>query len=249
MFSRVLLLIFILFSANASAKDTVRLTSLYWPPYSGPDLVGEGASIAVVRAAFESMGFKLEVAYYPWPRTLAKAEDPDSVYLGYTPEYYSPLVESKFIFSDMIGESPLAIIQRKTDPIHWNNTMDLRDYRIGVVRGYVNTTEFDYAVDRGVLEVDQSIDDATNLRKILHKRLDGVVMDPNVMDYLLKTHDEFSELSGQIEANDKLLEMKKLFVCFRRSDKGKKWVEVLNQGLKKIDRSKIYREYLEKNNR
>ena len=244
LYFRSLFLVLILLSSQYSSSETVKLTSLYWPPYSGPELEGEGASIAVIRAAFESMGYKLHVDYFPWPRTLAKAEDSNSAYIGYAPEYYSPVVESKFIFSDSIGESPLGLMQRWHQPIQWQDIMDLRQYKIGVVRDYVNTTEFDYAIARGVLSVDESIDDVTNLKKVFHQRLDAAVIDPNVMEFLLNTHDEFAMHKKRLNINSKLLEMKQLYVCFRISEQGKKIVAVLNEGLKKIDREKIYRYYL-----
>jgi len=227
--------------------ETVKLASLYWPPYSGKDLVQEGASVAVARAAFKAMGHELQVDYFPWPRALAKAEESGSEYIGYFPEYFSPIVESRFIFSESLGESPLGIIQLKSNPITWKGIMDLRQFRIGVVRGYVNTTEFDYAVARGMLKVDASVDDVMNLKKLLHKRVDGSVMDPHVMEYLVVTHDAFDHHEAEFELNEHLLELKKLFVCFRKSQNGKKWADILNQGLKKIDQGKIYHSVLNAN--
>ncbi|MGL5485555.1 MAG: ABC transporter, partial [Shewanella sp.] len=58
------LLFYVGFSTVQSAQaDTVKLTSLLWPPYAGYQLVQEGASVAVARAAFAQMDQQLIVDF------------------------------------------------------------------------------------------------------------------------------------------------------------------------------------------
>lgn len=65
--------------------------------YSGEQLEREGASIAVARAAFEAVGYRLEVRYFPWKRTVLEAKE-DSDIIGFLPEYYSEERGREFCF-------------------------------------------------------------------------------------------------------------------------------------------------------
>jgi polar amino acid transport system substrate-binding protein len=66
-------LLFGLAAGSARADDTlIRLTSLEWPPYVGEAVERQGASIAVVRAAAEAMGYRVEVCFLPWGQQAAE---------------------------------------------------------------------------------------------------------------------------------------------------------------------------------
>ena len=69
---------------SAAKADTLMLTSLLWPPYSGEQLTEQGASIAVVRAALKVMGHELDVDFYPWSRAVKLATMPNSDYIRHS---------------------------------------------------------------------------------------------------------------------------------------------------------------------
>ncbi|XOZ32626.1 substrate-binding periplasmic protein [Halomonadaceae bacterium KBTZ08] len=231
-----------LFSLPVQA-ETVQLTSLEWPPYTGSELPQQGASMAVVEAAFEAMGHDLEVQFLPWQRAVDKARQSTAI-AGYFPEYYADSLEEDFIFSDSIGKGPLGLAEQAGNPIEWSSLADLKDYTIGTVSGYVNTAEFDAMAERGELEVEPVTDDATNLRKVAGGRIPLAVIDSNVFEYLLS--DEMSDLQGQLQMNDKLLEQKELYIAFARNDKGERMARILNQGLEKIDQQAIMKDALKR---
>nr|WP_313906135.1 hypothetical protein [Shewanella algae] len=103
-------LLLLLYSGSPVARaDTLQLSSLNWPPYTGQMLEQQGACVAVVKAALAAMGHDLKVNFYPWSRAVKLADMPGSPYLGYFPEYYHQ--SDKFIF-----QSPLASVNW-----HWWN--------------------------------------------------------------------------------------------------------------------------------
>ena len=51
--------------APASAADKVIVTTLDWPPYTGPSPPKEGATTEVVRQAFSKAGLDVEIAFLP----------------------------------------------------------------------------------------------------------------------------------------------------------------------------------------
>lgn len=225
-------------------RKKVHFTSLEWPPYSGAQLRGQGASVAVARAAFDVMGYELHVDFYPWARAVGLAKVKDSRYHGYFPEYYSAEVETEFLFSDVIGSGPLGFIEQPVNPITWTTLDDLFKYRIGVVRGYVNTSEFDTRIADGRIRAEPVVADIDNIKKVVAERLDLAVIDVNVLDYLMNNSPELKGLKGRAVFNARLLEQKDLFLCFKNTEEGQELRAIFNQGLKKINVDAIMKDYL-----
>lgn len=226
----------------ALAEQTVTLASLEWPPYAGKQLPDQGASSAVVKAAFAAMGYRLHIEFVPWSRAVQMARD--GRVAGYFPEYHSGTVAARFTLSDPIGEGPLGLAQRTTLRIPWNNLSDLARWRVGVVQDYVNTAEFDARVAGGQQRVDVSLNDRQNLLKLAASRVDLAIIDPHVFGYLRKHDQAVAAVGNRLEMNPRLLETKDLFVCFARSEDGERWARVFNEGLKKVDVAAVMRKYL-----
>ncbi|WP_230409319.1 substrate-binding periplasmic protein [Zooshikella harenae] len=227
----------------ALADSKVYLTSLDWPPYTGKTLPDQGASVAVAKAVFAEAGLELVVDFYPWKRAVNLAKNDDK-YLGYFPEYYAAELEEDFIFSEPMGSGPLGFAERKDDPVMWKTLDDLKAYKIGTVSGYVNTTEFDQMAEAGTIKVDNAGDDVKNLLKLNAGRVKLAVIDKYVMSYLLDTDPSLKKIKGKLVFNETLLEDKKLYICFRKSEKGKAIQQKFNEALKKVDVSAIMAKYL-----
>ncbi|MFW7523102.1 substrate-binding periplasmic protein [Vibrio ostreicida] len=230
----LLLCSILLFSSLSMAKPQVFMTSLEWPPYSGSELPEQGFSVAVAKAAFAAMGYELVVEFQPWVRAVALATKEDK-YIGYFPEYY---FETKdFLFSESIGNGPLGLVENTRFPVKWQTLDDLTLLSIGVVQGYINTTEFDEMVKKGELQVEASADDARNIHKVAKGRLDVAVIDSNVLDYLISVDIRAGLLKKRLQMNPRLLEDKELYMAFNNSESGLTWRNIFNQGLKKIQNS------------
>lgn len=224
-------------------SQTIKLTSLYWPPYSGEELKEQGLSTLIAKKAFEAVGYELKVEFYPWKRAVALSNS-DSEYMGYIPEYKTEDTKSRCILSDSIGSSPLGIVEPSSSPIKWQEVDDLSSYTIGVVQGYVNTDRFDALAKRGDIKTEAVINDAINIRKVAHKRVDGAIIDKNLLEYMLLFNLKDENLSPLVNFNQKLLENKTLHICFTKTKDGKRVAEIFNKGLKKIDIESIESEYL-----
>lgn len=230
-------------SGWSQQPETIYMTSLEWPPYTGAELPNLGASIQIARQAFDAVGYNLSIKFYPWKRTVRTARN-DHNFIGFLPEYYSLEKEKDFICSKPIGTSPLGFISIAEDKFVWEDLKDLKGKVIGVVLGYVNTAEFDQMVADGVLSVDYSRDDVTNIRKLLRGRIDLAVIDKNVFEYLMNVYPEFSRDDDRVVFNKKLLEVKELYACFRRGAEGKALCSKFNEGLKKIDINIFQKKYI-----
>jgi len=231
-------------TATVYGEKKVYFTSLEWPPYSGAELRGQGASVAVAKAAFEVMGYELQVDFYPWARTVGLAKAKNSRYHGYFPEYYSADIEQEFLFSDPMGTGPLGFAQQSFRPVLWKELDDLSRFKIGVVRGYVNTEELDKRIAEGRIKAEPVVADVDNIKKLVAGRLDLAVIDPNVFQYLLTNEPELGDAKSLVEINPKILEDKELFLCFKNTEEGRELRAIFNEGLKKIDAESILIEYL-----
>ncbi len=231
---RWFVLLLLLSSASSlSYADTLYLTSLHWPPYAGSQLNNEGATIAITRAALGAVGHKVQVDFYPWSRAVRMASRDDSKYSGYLPEYAYPT--EKFVFSNSMGTSPLGLVEQKRHPISWSNQSDLNQYTIGVVQGYVNTEQLDNMIAQGVQPVEAVASDIHNIKKVVSGRIDAAVIDSHVLRYLL-TQPDMKSVASRVQLNKRILTHKELY------PEGKKWRDLFNQGLSKIDVDKILKE-------
>lgn len=176
-------------AAPAGAAEPVRLASLAWEPYIGPDLPEQGFAAALVRAAFAAEGMPVEIEFHSWERALerARAGEVD----GVVPEYYNGRREAEFAYSAPLINGPLVLYRRQEANLVYRpvGSLDaglraLAAQRFGVVRGYLNTPTFDAADYLTKTEAD---DDLANLRDLAEGRIDLAVIDRYVAAHLIRT--------------------------------------------------------------
>lgn len=238
---KILLLFISLSFSHLVMANTVYLTSLSWPPYSGKSLDQQGASVAVAKAAFKAEGYELVVGFYPWTRAVNSALQANSKYVGYFPSYMH--TDPSVVFSEVIGTGPLGLVQNNAKPVSFSAVSDLAGKRIGVVQDYVNTKELDDMIASGAITGDAVTSDMLNIKKVAAGRIDAAVIDANVLKYLLSTDKSLASVADKVAMNANLLEEKKLYIAFRNDAEGQKWQQIYNQGLAKINVNEIMTNY------
>jgi polar amino acid transport system substrate-binding protein len=231
-------------SSNLAAGEVVRLSTLDWPPYTGKDLPLGGATADVIRAAFEKVGYEIEVEYRPWKRAIDMAAKGADDVIAYFPGYHCRHREG-FVGSEPIGNGPLGFAEHADEPITWASLDDIGDQqlKIGTVLGYANTDEFDTKVGTGYILAVPSNDDLTNLKKLMRMRIDAVVIDKLVLEYLKATEASLKNNADKLQFNAKPLEDKTLYLCFRNDEEGRTLKHIFNAGLEQIDPEKIVDDY------
>lgn len=226
----ILLLWPILLGNNVHSKSVVKkeitLYTLNWPPYVGEDIDNYGFCYELVKRIFELKGYNVKVKFQPWARImdLAKKGDID----GYFPAYYSKERAVHSYFSKKILSSQIVFLTLKTKNIsHYKTLYDLKEYTIGLVRGYVNREDIDSA---RYLVKDYAVDDLMNLRKLLKGRVDLIVIDKYVAYYFIKKY--FLTLKNKFQFLYPTIEDKPLYVCFPKKRKGATdFLKDFNKGL------------------
>src|SRR6478736_5516696 len=187
--------------AQAKPKPVVRLATLDWEPYIGQKLPEQGYTAALVREAFKDQGWDVKIEFYPWARALhlARTGEVD----GLMPEYFNSSRKNEFQYSFPFRGGPLVFYKRKGEAIRFTTDpatdqeralRGLQAQRFGVVRGYLNTPIFDAA---HYLKKEEASDDATNLRKLVYKRIDLAVIDQRVAEYLVRT--QYPDYASKLE--------------------------------------------------
>ncbi|MGL5392019.1 MAG: substrate-binding periplasmic protein, partial [Shewanella sp.] len=157
---------------------------------------------------------------------------PNSLYLGYLPEYYYET--EQFVFSRSIGISPLGLVETKSHPVSWSVIADLNRYRLGVVKNYVNTKALDDMIKAGLQPIEVVTSDEHNIRKVAAGRIDAAIIDVNVLRYLLTQH-PLKPLSEKVQINRHHLADKQLYIAFRNTKEGRHWRDIVDKGLAQID--------------
>ena len=182
----------------------------------------------VFREALKRGGYYVKIDFLPWARVVALAKD--GKYHSYGPEYYDKVVEEKIYFSNSFSGGPLGFIKMKNKNINFSKIEDFKTYRIGVVRGYIHTKEFD---DASYRKKDEAVDNVSNIKKLVNGRIDLFVCDKFVGSYLIKK--EMPGNANDIEYMNPVLENKELYLCINKNvPNAKAKIDAFNNGLKSM---------------
>jgi polar amino acid transport system substrate-binding protein len=233
-----LLLLLALGAAHAAepARPRLNLATTTWEPYVGESLPGKGYVYQLVTAAFDRAGYDVDIRFYPWPRVLALGHD--GAIDAALPEYYDEMRKQDFVYSTPFPGGPVGFCAMRTRGIKLPASLaerpaealaQMRELHFGVVRGYLNSPAFD-AAD---LKKDEARDDETNLRKLIHGRVDLVVIDRYTARHLLRG--VLRDDAARIECLDPPLAQQQLYVMFPRKRAGyEKLAEDFNRGLAQV---------------
>ncbi|TVP14296.1 hypothetical protein AYI87_10685 [Shewanella sp. KCT] len=162
-----------------------------YPPFYSTNLPSQGVIYHLAQAVFQHAGYPLAHRYYPFARAKAIMKKGGAdVILGV---WYRPSREEWIAFSTPLLSVNVVLYKRVDSQIDFNTMADLRQYRIGIGRGYANPEAFQNAT----LKTEAASSDAVNLRKLLAGRVDLVLICEDVARYLIERPG--SEYRGKLE--------------------------------------------------
>lgn len=173
-----LALLLTLLCGQAYAGRVVNLASTDYPPYFSPQLPGDGVVAAITRAALAKHGHTLQLHYRPWARLMAEVKA--GQFDGVMAIWYEPARAEYLHYSLPLVNTVTGFYGRVDKPVATQPLSALRSRVIGTVRGYKNPDVF----DRAGLKQELAADDLTNLRKLAAGRLDLVLVDKVLAQYL-----------------------------------------------------------------
>jgi polar amino acid transport system substrate-binding protein len=227
----------------AVAGAPVRLAAEEWPPFVSAALPEQGMSGAYVGAVFARIGSAIAIDYFPWKRTMEVGMN-DPNYAGLLAVWRTPQREAQCYFSAPIASTLNVLAFLKEAPVLASTLRELRNASLGIVAGYSNGEEFDGLVRRGLLHVQEGVNDEINLRKLLSKRFDAMVIEKRVLRHLLSSHRFTRAERERIVFTENLFHERTVHVCFQRTPAGLAQQRAFNEAARDIDLSRFEREYL-----
>jgi len=240
---------YLLLSQVVFAGQTLTLATLEWEPYIGPNMKNNGYVFEIVEQALKRSNITVDIRFFPWARAVNTAQSGKRD--GLFPEYYDEGRLANFVFSDSFPGGPVGLYKRKNNKIaysvdpqkHQTEALKaLEKYKFGVVRGYVNTKEFDAA---SFLKKEEVNSDETNLKKLFKGRIDFIFIDKYVAKHIIVT--KYPHYLDELEFMEPPLEIKPLYIAF--SKKAKDYdskLKAFNSGLKKLEKDGSLTKIMEK---
>lgn len=206
----LLLAVILLGAAPGSPGDRpVHVATLNWAPYIGEDLPDNGFGAVILREVFHRAGYQATFHFMPWVRALKETEVGIYDAVGFA--YRSAEREKKYLISDAFAESRLGFARIRGSRVAFDSLRDLGPYRIGVVRGFVNTPEFDALKS---LNKEQVKTERMNIKKLINGRVDLILIDRFILGHLIEVH--FSGRAADVEFLDPPLTVHPLHLMFSR---------------------------------
>jgi polar amino acid transport system substrate-binding protein len=230
-----------LHAADAQTPRTIRFAAEEWPPFVTPTLPEDGMSGALMRATLDRLGYEARIDYFPWKRAMELGLH-DSRYAGLLAVWRSAEREKTCHFSVPIGSTLTVLAYLKDKPVRASRLDDLRGVRVGTVAGYSNGEEFDALAARQQLDVEEGVNDETNVRKLLARRFPAMLIERRVLRHLLATRIAAAD-RDRIAVNERLFAERSVHVCFKRSPEGLAQQRAFNDAARGFDFAQMERDY------
>lgn len=212
----------------ANEKKIILANETSWAPYYGKELKDGGYTTKIISEALKRVGYTLEIMWHPWNRALQLASR--GVYDGLGACYFNEERAKHFIYSNRIGETETSFFKLKKQNISYSKLEDLKDYKIGIARGYGYPQKF---LDAKYLNTHTVKDVKTNIIKLAKKRIDLTIGNKKVIQNII--NNTYPQYKNILEPLEPAVDTMPLFVAFSKNKVGyEQKVKDFNRGLKMI---------------
>lgn len=235
----ILLVLFTCIFLLAEDK-TLTFATNPWPPFADDVSQNKGFAVEVVKEAFKTQGYITEVKFYPWARAMLEAKKLRCDILINAWKNEERL--DNYVFSNPYTRSKIVFIKRYDDPFEYNEFNNLEGKRIGVGRGWGFNKKF-WTTEKFKRYL--VTDFETNLRKLLHKRIDLTVEDEDVAKATIAK--KFGQHKYKFKLVKKPLANAFLHIAVSKEHENKEEIiKAFNAGLEQIKKNKTYYKLVKK---
>jgi polar amino acid transport system substrate-binding protein len=243
----ILILIAVSFTAviasdsKSREQNIIRLVAgQKYYPYYAEDLPQKGFISQIILESFKAANYVLKTEYIPWARALkmVKQGNRDGIFAI----WYRKEREEWGAFSDPFYSNERVLLKLKKTKFQYSTLGDLKNLNVGVVRGYSNPELF---TKNTTLVIDESADNIQNLLKLNKKRVDLIIIDQMVAEYLLHNNNDLGR--DKYEWFGEPIEIISQHIAFSKKTKNYQIkLKAFNKGLKIIKANGIYENILKK---
>lgn len=237
---------------NSRSKKVINLATLQWPPYIGEMLCNKGWVFQYAVALLVQKGYQVNIHFYPWARAVRLVElgAMDILFPEYFIEDNAPSDNIKgknrrdlLELSKPYPGGEISFLKRKAEQDNFLGKLEnLVGEKIGVVRGYQNTPEFDAMMDAGLFDIVETVDDLQLMKMLAAKRVNLIVGDPLVLRHTV-AHSSLSQQDKELilqETTNVLPSLQYNHLYFAVSKKAENWQQLLvdlNQAITAFEQS------------
>jgi polar amino acid transport system substrate-binding protein len=157
-------------SAFAQTRDTVRLTTGKWQPYTSKSAPHYGFASHIVTEAFALVGVTVEYGFFPWKRAMKLARE--GKWDGSIVWFDTEERRTNFFYTAPIVTATNSFFHLNSFQFDWSSFEDLRNLRVGGTFEYSYGKAFDEAESAGVFRTHRAISDEVGLTNLLKGRID-----------------------------------------------------------------------------
>lgn len=226
-----------LLAAGAHA-ETFKITTDNYAPYTvtGNGKV-TGIFIEILDASLKQSGGTAQYEVVPWARATAMAEAGEVT--ATVPWFKTPEREAIYVFSDPVINASNKIFIKKGGKVpadlNWKTYADFKPYKFGGTTGYY----YEEGFKKAGVPLEMVTKDDQNVQKLAAGRIDAFITDELVGWALIKKL--FPGKEGDFATVEKAEGVSPLYVIAGRKAPGsEKFIQSVNDGLKKIKASGEY---------
>lgn len=226
------------------AQPQITVASGEWPPITGETTNSGGFCTHIAKEAFKLQGYQLRIDYYPWKRSYKSVKD------GQHEVSLCWIKNEQRVKDVTFSKTPImtmkkVLFHRIDHPIEWDSIKDLKNYTIGVTRGYSYGDSFDRMIQSmNNKKIQYANTDRQNFAKLLRERTEIFPLETIVGYTLLKKH-FFKFQSKLITNHPKPLLSSDYFLIISKSiphDRANKILDDFETGLSKLKATGRYHE-------
>ncbi len=230
----------LLLSASAWSQVIIAAADPY-PPFADPAHPSQGICLQIVRAAYASQGYMVDMRFVPWARAIDGMKNGEYDIL---PNAWWTQERAAFLlFSEPYMKNEIKFIKRKGDPFEYHGLESLAGKTVGIVKGYGYGDEFLNATNFTRPEVSKILQ---NVKKLVLGRIDLTLEDEIVARWIIKNN--VPSLMHQIEFTQNSLSSQQMHVASSfKNPRHKAIIEAFNKGLTTIKANGTFDNILREN--
>jgi polar amino acid transport system substrate-binding protein len=230
----------LLVTLSVSADDkTVVAAADPWPPFVDQNNPKDGLSLEIIRAAMQTQGYTVKMAYVPWARALAGVTD--ATYDILPDAWMTEERKATLSFSGPYTSNDILFIKKKGDPFEYKGLDSLKSKTVGVITGYGYGDAF---MNSSLFKREGAGDLLTNIRKVVAGHIDLTLEDQIVAKSLISKADP--SLLDQIEFTKNSLSTNALYIAVGlQNPRQKEIIAAFNKGLAIIKSNGTFEKLLE----
>ncbi len=233
------LIIYLVLVLSLFAKEKVTLATDPFEPFYGPELPNNGYLTEIVVEAFKVEGIEVEIDFVPWKRAYELAQS--GHYDGLLGAFYTEEREQYFLYTNPVVLNRVALFSKKNLEIKYKTLDQLSKYRIGIVRDYSYSEEFDMAL---YLDKFESPSSEKNINLLVNDRVEIIAGSEPVINHILK--EEYSMVEDEVEVIGYLSQRWLHVLISKQNSDANYYIKKFNNGLNKIKMNGLYNQILNK---